>query len=109
MIAKIKATGKVIKVTLNKCAIPVSGCGATSVYEGDDGKTYFDTELDFVHAYPDWQQVRIQASIAAMQGFYASNDIVNIARSDVKGMKEFIAELAVEQADALIEELKKTI
>lgn len=59
MIAKVKATGKVIKVTLNKCASPVQGCGASSVYQGKDGNIYFDTDLDFIHVYPDWQQVRI--------------------------------------------------
>lgn len=69
MKAKVKATGKVIEATINKCAVPVQGCGASSIYQGDDGKTYYDTELDFINVYPDWQQVRIQAAIAAMQGF----------------------------------------
>ena len=49
---------------------------------------------------PDWSHYRIQASIAAMQGvmnFFGSIDY----------NKETIARLAVEQADALIEELKK--
>ena len=52
------------------------------------------------NVYTDWEQVRIQASIAAMQGvmnFFGSIDY----------NKETIAKLAVEQADALIEELKK--
>ena len=48
-----------------------------------------------------WQDVRERAAIAAMQGimnFFGSLDYNN---------KETIAKLAVEQADALIEELKK--
>ena len=48
----------------------------------------------------DWQALRNQAAIAAMQGvmnFFGSIDY----------NKETIAKLAVEQADALIEELKK--
>jgi hypothetical protein len=48
----------------------------------------------------EWQGVRIQAAIAAMQGvmnFFGSIDY----------NRETIAKLAVEQADALIEELKK--
>lgn len=47
-----------------------------------------------------WQEVRERAAIAAMQGvmnFFGSIDY----------NKETIAKLAVEQADALIEELKK--
>lgn len=50
---------------------------------------------------PDkWQGVRIQAAIAAMKGvmnFFGSIDY----------NKETIAKLAVEQADALIEQLKE--
>lgn len=49
---------------------------------------------------PDWSHYRIQAAIAAMQG------IMNSFGS-TDNNKETIAELAVEQADALIEELKK--
>ena len=48
----------------------------------------------------EWQGVRIQAAIAAMQGvmnFFGSIDY----------NRDAIAKLAVEQADALIEELKK--
>ena len=48
----------------------------------------------------EWQSVRIQAAIAAMQGvmnFFGSIDY----------NRETIAELAVAQADALIAELKK--
>lgn len=101
MKAKVKETGKVIDVTLNRCSVPVQGCGATSVYKGDDGKTYFDTELDFIHVYPDWQQVRIQASIAAMQGI--------IANPHRDGIIEDLAKLSVEFAEALIKELKKTM
>lgn len=46
----------------------------------------------------DWQALRNQAAIAAMQG------VMNLA---INYDKETIAKLAVEQADALIEELKK--
>lgn len=48
----------------------------------------------------EWQNVRIQAAIAAMQGvmnFFGSIDY----------NKETIAKLAVEQADALINKLKE--
>lgn len=99
MKAKVKATGKVIEATINKCAVPVQDCGASSIYQGDDGKTYYDTELDFINVYPDWQQVRIQAAIAAMQGYCANVDVEHC----------LIAELSVEQADALVEKLKETM
>lgn len=52
------------------------------------------------HLQDYWQDVRERAAIAAMQGvmnFFGSIDY----------NKETIAKLAVEQADALIEELKK--
>ena len=48
----------------------------------------------------DWQQVRIQASIAAMQ-------TIADALGSVDYNKELIAKHAVELADALIEELKE--
>lgn len=49
--------------------------------------------------YIDWERVRIKAAIAAMQGIYASPLLV-IPMDD-------IAKISVEQADALIKELKK--
>lgn len=48
----------------------------------------------------NWQALRNQAAIAAMQGVMNFFGSLNYNR-------ETIAELAVEQADALIEELKK--
>lgn len=106
MKAKVKATGKVIDVTLNKCAMPVQGSGATSIYEGEKGKTYIDTELDFIHLYPDWQQVRIQAAIAAMQGMMAD---ITPERFTIRINEKAVAKASVEYADALIEELKRTM
>ena len=56
----------------------------------------FNTENEKLH----WQDVRERAAIAAMQGvmnFFGSIDY----------NRETIAKLAVEQADALINELKK--
>lgn len=49
--------------------------------------------------YIDWEQIRIQAAIAAMQGVFASKQI-DPYRDDV-------VKMAVIYADALIEELKK--
>lgn len=47
-----------------------------------------------------WEQVRIQAAIAAMQGYIAGNSALGMNDDE-------IAEWSVKQADALIEELKK--
>ena len=45
-----------------------------------------------------WQEVRVRAAIAAMQGLVKR-----------QGSYETIAKLAVEQADALVEQLKKNV
>ena len=47
----------------------------------------------------DWQQVRIQAAIAAMQGMCASKSFFSLAN-------ECIPQIAVKYADALVKELK---
>lgn len=57
MKAKVLSTGKIIEVKLNLNSQPTAESGAKSVYEGSDGNTYFDTELDFKNVYPDWQQL----------------------------------------------------
>lgn len=57
-------------------------------------------EIEALFLQHDWEALRNQAAIAAMQGvmnFFGSIDY----------NKETIAKLAVEQADALIEELRK--
>lgn len=47
----------------------------------------------------DWEQVRIQAAIAAMQGFCANSNIYSDAAET--------ANMSIQFADALITELKK--
>lgn len=100
MKAKVKATGEVIDVEIDKCAVPVIGNGSSYVYLGSNGKAYLDIQLDFINVYPDWQHVKVQAAIAAMKGF-CSNDKYCVYTEDD------IAKYAVKQANALIEELKK--
>ena len=58
----------------------------------------------------DWQQVRIQAAIAAMQGML-SNDcsvqsVMDMSEKVHRLPSDILATMAVSQADALIEELK---
>ena len=96
MKAKIKATGEIIniasyaKITLDKC----DSYGTPIEVRPEDVELIANVEED---GY--WQNARIQASIAAMQGvmnFFGSIDY----------NRETIAKLAVEQADALIKQLK---
>ena len=58
----------------------------------------------------DWNQVRIQASIAAMQAYISDGERMALVSKkfdyDDKRITEFIAEGAVMYADALIEKLK---
>lgn len=58
----------------------------------------------------DWQQVRIQAAIAAMQGML-SNDcsvqsVMDMSEKAHRLPSDILATMAVSQADALVEELK---
>jgi hypothetical protein len=67
-------------------------------------KAYFDGYCDvFLKKHPketnNWEQVRIQASIAAMQGICASP--VNVIGNEIS-----LAEVSVKFADALVKELK---
>ena len=58
----------------------------------------------------DWQQVRIQAAIAAMQGLCNcchENVIREIQENSDKSRSDVISFLAVRMADALIDELRK--
>jgi hypothetical protein len=59
--------------------------------------------------YINWQQVRIQAAIAAMQGItsnpYFTQEFDRISKT-VKQIRERTAIISVEFADALVKELK---
>lgn len=81
------------------------GCGCSNSYKCivPDGTQQFipDNILEIVDYTPtiDWEQIKIQAAIAAMQGVCA-----NLSHHlDV----DTIAKRSIQQADALIEELKK--
>lgn len=66
-------------------------------------------ELDF-HVDIDWQQVRIQAAIAAMQGQLANQVLTENMIESVENVADFpkvVANASVRIADALIAELQK--
>ena len=77
-------------------------------------KSYFDRSYDvFLKKRPketnSWEQVRIQAAIAAMQGFCNichDSVIREIQESSDKERSNVISFLAVRMADALVKELK---
>ena len=89
MKARIKATGKEILVE-------PYGDEFVQILPDGDYKVYTKQELVFPNEI-DWQQVRIQAAIAVMQGM--TPEWGNNARQ--------YAEWAVQVADALVAELQK--
>ena len=75
-------------------------CTMDCQYRTSDGEKDCEFQKFIIQLPDEWEGVRIQAAIAAMQGvmnFFGSIDY----------NKETIARLAVEQADALIEQLKE--
>ena len=62
------------------------------------------------HRPVDWQKVRIQAAIAAMQGMLSNDCSVQSAMDISEKVRrlpsDILATTAVSQADALVEELK---
>lgn len=75
-------------------------CTMDCDYRTSDAEKECVFQNNIIQLPDEWHGVRIQAAIAAMQGvmnFFGSIDY----------NRETIAKLAVEQADALIEELRK--
>lgn len=90
MKAKIKATGKEI-------IVEPYGDEYAQIFPDGDYKVYTKQELEFPNEI-DWEQVHIQAAIAVMQGM--TPEWGNNARQ--------YAEWAVQVADALVAELKRS-
>lgn len=104
MKAKVKATGQVINVEIDMNIQPVAGNDISYVFRDRDGRIYYGNDLDFKNLYPDWQQVRVQASIAAMQGMMAA---ISPERFTVRISEKAVANASIGYADALIERLKE--
>lgn len=100
---KVKATGDIVDVTIS-----VATAG-NPLYTTSGGVTYLGDDIE--PAEPDWQSVRIQAAIAAMQSYISDGERMALVSKkfdyDDKIISKFIAEGAVMYADALIAELKK--
>ncbi len=97
MKARIKKTGEIVNIS-EYATIALDMCdsyGSPVFLAPEDVELIQEQTVD-----EHWQAVRERAAIAAMQGvmsFFGSIDY----------NRDTIAKLAVEQADALIEELKK--
>ena len=75
-------------------------CTMDCHYRTSDGEKECEFQNRIIQLPYEWQGVRIQAAIAAMQG------IMNFFGS-IDYNRDTIAYLAVEQADALIKQLKE--
>ena len=106
MKARIISTGEIIniaeyaRVTLDKC----DDYGNPIEVSFEDIELIKDSSSNI-----DWQQVRIQTAIAAMQGVISneglSNDIKKLSK-DVESSRIRTAKISIEYADALVKELK---
>lgn len=107
MKVKIISTGEVVNiadyanVTLDKC----DSYGNPIEVSFEDVELIKDTSDT-----TDWNQVRIQAAIAAMQGILQNDcskqNAMNISEKVHRLPSDILATMAVSQADALVKELK---
>ncbi|MBQ1486160.1 MAG: hypothetical protein IIZ44_06845 [Muribaculaceae bacterium] len=101
MKARIKKTGEIVNLA-SYATITLEQCDSWG-----DPIDVKPEEIELIQEPTEdehWQDVRERAAIAAMQGILCAPIVEGI---DSNPSKEHIAELAVAQADALIEELKK--
>ena len=110
MKARIKTTGEVYTVVGITHDDPAYFPQYVFHLGNDKWYPYKDVEL-IGEDTTDWQQVRIQAAIAAMQSYISDGERMALVSKkfdyDDKIISKFIAEGAVMYADALIAELKK--
>jgi len=110
MKARVKATGKLLENV-----IPIMSVDSKVVMfheYGTENDYYYYEDLDFSNTI-DWEQVYIQAAIAAMQGMLANPQTFEQIDHD-EGYKEvcggdklkIVAKASVMYADALVAELK---
>lgn len=101
MKARVIETGEIVNVKFN--VHPNPAVGETYWWCEKKQESFHKGELEFLgQVNPiDWEQVRINAAIAAMQAYIGNGDYVKYNSESV------IAAWSVKQSDALIEELKK--
>lgn len=119
MKARIKSNGHIVNVHETGERV-ISKNGIERVYISDDcsGIYYSRSELEFLQTKnedtTDWNQVRIRAAIAAMQGILSDEEEVGYACSEATYKENekhtipvAVARFAAACADALIIELKE--
>ena len=103
MKAKVLLTGEIVDVSY----IGQLGTGMTNMYKDSFNRTHAEYELEFLTEElldnkKHWQDVRERAAIAAMQGMLSCGE----GAFHYDGVTNEIAKSAVEQADALVKQLK---
>ena len=107
MKARVKATGKLLENV-----IPIMSVDSKVVMfheYGTENDYYYYEDLDFSNTI-DWEQVRIQAAMYAMQGQLANQVLTENMIESVENVADFpkvVANASVRFADALVAELKK--
>lgn len=104
MKARVRATGDIYNV--------IDMNDYRNRFKLEDHNWYTMGEIELIEGNePDWQQVRIQAAIAAMQGLISggiyTSSTIRLAKERGQSGTEFIAQMATEFADDLIAELQK--
>jgi len=82
-------------------------CTMDCQYRTSDGEKECIFQNHIIQVPDEWQGVRIQAAIAAMQGFITHGFSGDSLPNDRKEARQYLARTCVGVADALIEELKK--
>lgn len=104
MKARVKSNGHIVNVhETGERVISKNGIERTYISDDCSGIYYSQSELEFLQTNGedtiDWNQVRIQAAIAAMQGQLSNVSLYN--------EPEQLAEYSLKCADALVAELKE--
>lgn len=100
MKARIRATGDIYNV--------IDMNDYRNRFKLEDHNWYPIGEIELIEGNePDWQQVRIQAAIAAMQGMLANPSYHKVQVESGVPFSNFYGVNAVQLANALIAELQK--
>ena len=120
---KIRRTGEIVDVTsYNDCndtnrhsydwVAYIDSKGHEKIRNGLNIHWDFEDVEEVLAKEIDWEEVRIDAAIAAMKGILNNNELQSLAfdgRTDKSNRQihVYVAEMAVSFADALIAELKE--
>lgn len=103
MKVRIKKTGEILevaeyaKVAMNVC----DSYGNPLEYGLDEIEIIGERRIFESYSVVNWQQVKIQAAMRAMQAHLANSEILDFS--------DKVAERSVKYANALVEELKKDV